>query len=115
MSNEIKNAAKNAPESLSAIHLYTEREDSKYAVTGLKNGVPENITVPSCVTEIANFAFQGSNLDSVTFEEGTESIGEYAFILSSVKEIKLPATLKCIKNNAFENCYELQKSCFPIT
>ena len=102
MSNEIKNTAKNAPESLSVFYLYNERKDGKYTVTGLKKGIPANITVPSCVTELANFAFQGANLDSVTFENGTEIIGEYAFILSSVKEIKLPKTCKCVFFNLLQ-------------
>lgn len=70
----------------------------------------EKITVPSSVRIIDRKAFDRClNLKEVIFEEGIESIGEYAFSYNNLlKEITLPKSLKEVGGYAFEHCEALE-------
>lgn len=53
-------------------------------------------------------AFNGcTNLTAFTFDECISSIGSYAFANSGITSVDVPATVKTIANNAFENCKQL--------
>ncbi len=61
-----------------------------------------SITIPSCVLIIGRMAFRGcKNLTSVTFSEGNEQIGAYAFSGTGLTELHLPETMWGIGREAF--------------
>ena len=107
MCNELENAIKTvkdvielAPKSDEeqlSYYFYRQRDDGKYIILGLKQGAPTDITIPACVAEIAKNAFSGLFLTSVTFNEGLEKIGDFAFSFSShINTLSFPSTLKKI-------------------
>ena len=51
------------------------------------------VTVPGTVKTIETEAFSFTNADVIIIEEGVESIGDYAFMDSYIKEIHFPASL----------------------
>jgi hypothetical protein len=54
------------------------------------------------VKSIGNRAFWNcKNLTSVTLQEGLESIGEWCFGFTAIKEITIPKSVKNIGNYAF--------------
>lgn len=94
---------------------------SAIASLSLPDGVL-SLTVPGSVKRVDRIG--GSSLCKVTFSEGVEEIGEYAFgyrtdgfmptaTNTSLTEVKLPTTLKKIGKGAFEGCSSLQKVNFP--
>ncbi len=64
------------------------------------------LTVPSGVTAISNYAFDGyEKLTSVDFGEGVETIGSYAFrSCSGLTSLTIPGNVTSIENNAFYGC-----------
>ena len=77
-----------------------------YAFYG--NEALQEITVPSSVTEIGDYAFSECiKLEKVNFKKGLESIGEGAFMLSGVRNIKLPESLEYLGVGAFYGCADL--------
>lgn len=87
---------------------------SGYPVTSIKayafNGTNvTSVTLPSSMTALSGYAFYGaSKLTSVTIPSSITSIGEYAFgFCSSLKSITIPATVKSIGNGAFYGCTSL--------
>lgn len=64
------------------------------------------LTVPSGVTAISNYAFDGyEKLTSVDFGEGVETIGSYAFrSCSGLTTLTIPGNVTSIENNAFYGC-----------
>ncbi len=83
-------------------------------VTGIKgyafNGTNvTSVTLPSSMTKLSGYAFYGaSKLTSVIIPSSITSIGEYAFkFCSSLKSITIPATVKSIGNGAFYGCTSL--------
>lgn len=74
------------------------------------NEGPEKIVIPSFVKHINNFTFSHhSKIKKIEFEENSQinSIGAAVFELTVIENITLPASLKTIKRNAFENCWSL--------
>ncbi len=68
------------------------------------------ISVPSDVTEIGQYAFAGLvNVTKINIHEGVTSIGHGAFALTSISEIVIPAGVTYIGNDAFNNCASLEK------
>jgi hypothetical protein len=51
------------------------------------------VTIPGTVKNIETEAFAFTNADIIVIEEGVESIGDYAFMDSYIKEIHFPASL----------------------
>lgn len=82
----------------------------------------EHLFLPSSVTDIRCGAFSCqftgelgycSNLKSVDFANGLETIGDSAFAYTSIESLSLPTTLKTIGNSAFNGCYALNKVIIP--
>lgn len=55
----------------------------------------------------------GTNIKNVIIEEGIEIIDEYAFECMSMVNVKLPSTIKSIKDGGFGWCEELETINFP--
>ena len=69
-----------------------------------------NITIPSSVTSIGDYAFQVcGNLTTVTFGENSQltSIGDSAFLGSGLISITIPENVTSIGERAFQNCSNL--------
>jgi uncharacterized protein YjdB len=60
------------------------------------------------VSEIKESAFAGSGLESITFHEGLQTIGNGAFYQTKIKELVLPSTVTSIAPGAFTWCYNLE-------
>ena len=68
----------------------------------------EEITIPASVTSIGREAFQGCHaLASVTLSDSLTSIGYKAFNECPFTTIKLPASLRTLESNVFDNCQSL--------
>ena len=82
----------------------------------------EHVFLPSSLTEIGEGAFSClytgelgycSNLKSVDFANGLETIGDSAFAYTMIESLSFPTTLKTIGNYAFNGCYALNKVVIP--
>ena len=62
-----------------------------------------SIDIPGSITTIESFAFVNSGLEEVTFHEGLEIIGSYAFQNTNLTKLKLPDTVTSINDYAFKN------------
>ena len=63
------------------------------------------LKLPSGLKVIASQAFYGdTSLDTVTVQKGTERIESEAFAHSSVKKVRLPASVTYIADDAFDGC-----------
>ncbi len=73
------------------------------------------ISIPDSLTTIDGYAFQGSDLKSISFGENSKltTIGEKAFEYSDLESITFPKSLTEIGEKAFQNCSELQSVVFP--
>lgn len=81
-------------------------DESKGIITGYKGGA--NVVIPKqingkAVKAIGDGAFQNKNLTSVTFSEGLENIGRFAFRDNFIANLILPDTIKTIGWEAFVN------------
>lgn len=63
----------------------------------------KELTVPSTVTSIGNYAFEESSIESIELPEGLVQIGEGAFLHTALKSVKLPSTLETIGAEAFRH------------
>ena len=86
-----------------------------YKVSAIADGAFGNNTnitsvyIPSTVKTVGANAFNGcSSLVQVTFSEGLESVGEYAFADTALTSVTLPASLNSIGEKAF-GCYNQNK------
>ena len=60
------------------------------------------------LTSINDYAFYKSSIQKVSFPETVTEIGEYAFSESDISgELRIPGTVKAIRNNAFDGCKQL--------
>lgn len=76
----------------------------------------KGITVPKTVKEIDDRAFNDcSAMTEIIFEKGSalEEIGKNAFDGSGLKTIKLPESLKVIRENAFKNTRDMKELSLP--
>ena len=73
------------------------------------------MTLPSGVTSIGDYAFEGcSGLTSLTLSSGVTSIGEYAFEgCSGLTSLTLPSGVTSIGRYAFEGCSGLTSLTLP--
>ena len=69
----------------------------------------DNVTLPSSVERIGNYAFYGcSSLKTLVLNEGLKQIGTSAFLdCNSIETIVLPSTVTDIGNYAFRGCSSL--------
>ncbi len=66
-------------------------------------GKGKSFTVPSTVKEIADFAFSMTEIEAVVLPAGVKKIGDYAFYYAlKLKSVNLPYGLEFIGENAFE-------------
>ena len=73
-----------------------------------------NTIIPASVTTIGEYAFQASNLTSITIPEGVTYISSNAFSLcEELETIILPEGLQAIGDKAFFNCKKLQSIVIP--
>lgn len=85
-------------------------------VTGIRieHDFPVSVVIPEYVTSIADGAFAGANIASVTVHNGVTAIGTQAFkdcrVLSSVK---LPTGLETIADQTFSGCKALTEITIP--
>lgn len=123
---------------------YEELADGTYAVTGLNDNTKLNIEIPGTfdgmtITKVADNAFAGSNIISLSLLEGVSTIGAGAFkdcgnlsfvtIRNGIRTIEDEAFSGCgklsnvsiyqgleaIGNNAFYNCSNLNNISLPNT
>lgn len=76
-----------------------------------------NVAIPATVTfrgrtfnitNIANGAFRGCNIESVTIPEGVKEIGDNAFRNTKIQQVIMPNSLQKIGEYAFANCPNLK-------
>lgn len=87
----------------------------KKKIIGYK-GTATDVVIPSgfSITTIGSFAFQNTNITSITLPEGITTIESYAFNdASMLQSITLPSTLVSIGSGAFQNCTNLQSISIP--
>lgn len=78
------------------------------------NSSLEEISIAGSVKSIDENAFSNSSsLASVTFEEGTETIGKNAFSNTGLTEVVLPTGMKDVGMAAFINCKNLSSLSLP--
>ena len=72
------------------------------------------IGIPSTVTTIEDFTFQScESLKEVSIPSSVNSIGEYAFSFTALNTVTLPESLKTIGKGAFYECEDLEKINIP--
>ena len=98
--------------------------DNSVEVAGCTGKVPQNVTIPSAVSNggktytverIGEKAFYESVLLSVVLPNTIKSIGKYAFCYSSLESIELPIGLERIEIGAFSECKSLKSVVLPST
>ena len=98
--------------------------DNCVAVTGCTGKVPQNVTIPSTVSNggktyiverIGANAFDEPGLLSVVLPNTIKSIGWGAFGSSSLESIELPIGLEIIEAYAFSECKSLKSVVLPNT
>ena len=71
-----------------------------------KGSFIESVHIGSGIKVITS-AFKDLPLKSITFSEGIETIGRYAFSNTEIESVYLPSTVSNILDSAFENCSKL--------
>ena len=72
------------------------------------------ITIPASVTEIGSYAFQNcTGLTEVTIPKGVTIIGAYAFANTDLSEVTIPASVTEIGPYAFQYCTGLSEVTIP--
>ena len=81
----------------------------------LNNSLVEHLEIPSSVTSIKNYTFQGcSSLSIVNIPSSVTSIGRYAFAgCSNLSNVILPNSITSIGYNAFSSCTSLSTITIP--
>ncbi len=74
----------------------------------LNGALITDLVIPSSITDLGNFAFQGGNFNSVTLPEGMSSISAGAFQYSTMSEIYVPDSVTTIYAYAFNGCSNLR-------
>ena len=94
-------------------------EGVEYTVTKIADGAfsgskIKSITIPNSVTSIGKDAFSNSRLSSITIPNSVTSIGESAFHgCSGLTSITIPNSVTSIGNHAFEWCIGLTSITIP--
>lgn len=68
----------------------------------------KSIHIPGTVESFGWAVFYATGLESVTFGEGLQEIGEYAFGYTNITSVEIPASVKIIRDGAFADCSELK-------
>lgn len=81
-----------------------------YALKSWGNSYKSEITLPSSLKEIGNYAFQNTYLSSIKLPDGLESIGDYAFTSAyNLKEIVIPDSVKTLGEEIFSSASDLER------
>lgn len=96
-------------------HPYVENPIIEADTVGIAGSAYEgnswlkSITIPNKVVYIGNNVFDGSGLETITFEAGSslKEIGRNAFASTNIKSINIPESVIEMGNGAFSGCYNL--------
>gem|GEM_PF-694964 len=72
-----------------------------------------SMVIPGNVISIEDNAFRSSNLNSVVIAEGVTSIGNYAFISTKLNSVIIPESVTSIGAYAFTSCESLNSIIIP--
>jgi hypothetical protein len=75
----------------------------------------ETVTVPNSVTEIEKEAFAYCPATKIVLPAGLKKISSFCFYNSAITAIELPDTVEEIEDNAFGECYNLEKIVIPAS
>ena len=75
----------------------------------------EQYRVPDETKVIGAHAFDGSRIKQIILSDGVTEIGEYAFTCSHLQSLQLPEHLKVIKDGAFYGCNDLTTVTIPAS
>lgn len=67
-----------------------------------------SVTLPSSQTEIGEYAFAGTAIETITLPEDMTEIPAYLFANSALKSIEIPASVTKIDDYAFYLCLDLE-------
>lgn len=104
---EIKESAFSGCTGLKEIELPPQLEEVGYSSFYGCSGLTE-ITIPSSVKIIRSGAFERcTSLESVTLSEGIREIGTKAFMLTDLKSLNIPKSVKKLGHDIVYNCFHL--------
>ena len=69
----------------------------------------KEVRIPKSITSWGREVFGGAGIEKIEFEDGVESIPDYTFMLTNVKEVTLPSDIKSVGLGAFYYCRNLEK------
>ena len=70
----------------------------------------KTIDIPGSVKEMETASFyKCTGLEEITLHEGTETIGNYSFVLAAIKSVEIPKSVTYIGKNSFQACTQLDK------
>ena len=97
---------------------YYDSRDASNAIIETKNNTLiagcKNTIIPNSVTSIGSYAFQESDLTSITIPSSVTSIGERAFSYCTVlTSITIPSSVTLIGSSAFSGCTGLTSITIP--
>lgn len=75
----------------------------------------EKIVIPESVTEIEKEAFVSCPATEITLPAGIKKISSFTFYLSALKTAIIPEGVEVIEDNAFGECYSLERVVIPST
>ena len=78
--------------------------DQAFRWAGIKN-----VTLPATIDSIKHGGFNGSDLVSITLNEGLRYIGDYSLACKQLTVVDVPATVEVIDNNAFFSATNLSQ------
>ena len=104
----------------------------RYSGLSVKVEIPDNVTkigvqafkksknceivvIPDSVTEIEKEAFVSCPATEINIPTGVKAIRPFTFYMSAIKEIVIPEGVEEIADNAFGECYSLEKVVIPST
>ena len=64
----------------------------------------KEVILPPSLTEISDYMFAESGLQTINIPENVKAIGTHAFASSSLKSISIPSSVKMIGKSAFSGC-----------
>ena len=83
------------------------KEISPNAFGGITKDI-KKVIIPGTCKVIGEYAFFGTNIQELVIEEGTTTIGQYAFSkCTKLTKVVLPSTIKVMYNRVFSSCSEL--------
>ena len=104
---KIKDSAFSRCTGLTKIELPPQLEEVGYSSFYGCSGLTE-ITIPSSVKIIRSGAFERcTSLESVTLSEGIREIGTEAFMLTDLKSLNIPKSVKKLGHDILYNCFHV--------